>query len=831
MYLVRNCAIAWFTLSVVGLVPIAPAVAEPVLITGRAVDCRAQPVQGAQVILYNDVTPRPLGQRVFVKLAETQSLPDGRFTLSAERQDSWYSGEWWLIAYKNGLAMGWTTEGLGLRDITVVLSEPKPLGGVVVDETGRPVANAGVSLCIKNEMMKTAELPLPGPEDWHMRRTNAEGRFLFDNIPADSTADFQIEAPGRVPIWTFCRSGLDVGGQYPAGQTDLRIVLPPETRIEGKVINEDTGQGVTGFCVLARPQEQGNADYCPPSASVDPDGRFVLTGLTSGQYRLEAVASEGHEQEWFGQGPVLTVQDRQTTRDVTLAVNRGTTLEVLILDAESDAGAEGVQVIVSGGQFHREQTTDANGLVRLRAPADTCRIQGVKPMYGVVYPERQVELEKGQTDREEMRLNGMLAVNVSGIVVDPQGHPVAGASITHWPFWLVPPTDADGRFQYAYYTTGSGNKHPLMARDEASGLARIGEVNDPSGGRRPTGRIVLQPAYSLVGRVTDPNGEGIPAAYVRLVLGSPQRSPSRISAQAEVITDSNGVYRIGAVPVPAPNDDSYYYGVVAHGPGYNEASVEPVPLSGPVDEPIHLNTIVLLPADEAVSGLVVDVNDKPVPGILVETADFGDSSWRQDAVQPHRQVLSDAQGRFRIERVCRGPVEITAQTPPPASQEGTTQTSASQKNVKIILGQTLTFARSQVGTRPAAWDNLRLGDLASQLEGKAVLLCFVDIEQRPCRHVLTQINRQNELLAKGNVVVVGVQVGSALTTQLQEWADAQIKGIHLLTPTGSEDEVQQAWGIQSLPWLVLLDSSRIVQGEGFAPAEIPAKLSTMPQIR
>jgi hypothetical protein len=831
MMSLRRRIVVLSSLCALALLPIHAIASDPVQIAGRVVDYRAQPVQGVQIILYNKPVFDPTGQKTLAKLAETESLADGRFALSAERQDSWYSGEWWLIAYKNGLAMSWTTDGLGQRDVTMVLGKSKLLGGAVIDETGRPVGNASVSLCIKNEMMKTQELPLPGPKDWHMRRTDSEGRFLFDNIPADSTADLQIEAPGRSPIWTLSPSGVDVGGQYPAGKTDIRIVLPPPTRIEGKVIDEDTGQPVTSIRVLARPYQRKDTDYCPAPACVDPDGRFLLTGLTSGQYQLEAVASEGQPQEWFGQSPALAVQTGQTIRNVTLTVNRGATLEVLILDADGDAGVEGVQVIVSSGLFQREEMTDVNGLVRLRVPAGTCNIQGVKPMYAVIYPERQVELEKGQTDRQEMRLDGMMAVNVSGTVVDPQGHPVAGASVTHWPFWLVPRTDANGRFQYTYYTTGSGNKHPLMARDESSGLASIAEVNDPSGGRQPTGRIALQPAYSLVGHVTDPNGEGIPAAYVRLVVGSPNRSPSRISAQAEVITDSNGIYRIPAVPVPLPDDEAHYYAVVAHATDYNEASVEPVPLGGPVEEPIRLRTIILHPADQAVSGIVVDANDKPVPGILVETADFDDSSWRQDAVQPHRQVSSDAQGRFRIERVCKGSIEITARTGPPAGQEGVTQTSSSQGDVKVILGRTLTFARSLLGTRPAGWDDLGLADLVSQLEGKAVLLCFVDIEQRPCRHAMTQISSQSDLFARENVAVVAVQVGDGVPPELQDWATKEMKGVHMATPSGGKNDVQKAWGIQSLPWLVLMDGNRIVQAEGFGPAEIPAQLGGIPGVQ
>ena len=41
-------------------------------------------------------------------------------------------------------------------------------------------------------------------------------------------------------------------------------------------------------------------------------------------------------------------------------------------------------------------------------------------------------------------------------------------------------------------------------------------------------------------------------------------------------------------------------------------------------------------------------------------------TWRENASQPHREVLSDAPGRFYIEGLCRESVEITTETRWPA---------------------------------------------------------------------------------------------------------------------------------------------------------------------
>ncbi|MGE5296031.1 MAG: carboxypeptidase regulatory-like domain-containing protein [Solirubrobacterales bacterium] len=823
MRLSRNCAVVCLVLCGVAVFSVHTAAAESLPVAGRIVDYLARPVEGAKVILYSEASLRPEGRRIFSILAETASLPDGRFTLTAERQKSIHPNTWWLIAYKSGLAMSWTTDDLGDRDVVMVLGKPTPLGGVIVDEAGRPVAGAKVSLCVENEMMDVQELLLPGPEEWHMRRTDDQGRFFFDNLPPDTTADFQTEAPGWAPFWTF--SDFEAGTRYPVGHTDIRIVLPARARIEGRVVDEDTGQAVSDVRVLAKPQNREDADYCPAPATVDSNGRFVLAGLTAGSYLLQAIAPKGQTQNWFSQDCVVTVQAGETVSDVRLAANQGAILEAVLCQTDSDAGVEGGRVNVSSSSFQAEATTDANGLARLRVPGGEYSLAAGKPEYGVAGLEKKVLAEKGQACREQMYIR-LLPVRVSGTVVDPQGRPVTGASVVHFPFGLAPVTDSDGRFEYLYYTDGSASEHAVWIHHQESGLGNMAKVNDPSGQRRLTGRITLQPGYALIGRVTDPNGRGIPAAYVRLILASLRRSPHRTSVPKEIATDANGFFEIRGVPALPVDFDAHYYVVAARAPGYNETSVDPVPLAGPVEEPIRLKTLVLQPADQSVSGVLVDANGKPVAGAMVETQPIQPDEIyvvRDDVAQPHRQTLTDAHGQFRIEGVCKGPVELAARASSSAAETGVVHTTGGKSGVKIILGQNLIARDSLLSTRVTNWAPLGLSDQVAQLEGKAVLLCFVDPEQRSCRHVLSQLAAQSGELANQNVVVVGIPVSQNASAEPRESTTAVL----MAKPASDPEATRKAWGIQSLPWLVLMDRDHVVRAEGFALADLQARLGEL----
>jgi hypothetical protein len=45
---------------------------------------------------------------------------------------------------------------------------------------------------------------------------------------------------------------------------------------------------------------------------------------------------------------------------------------------------------------------------------------------------------------------------------------------------------------------------------------------------------------------------------------------------------------------------------------------------------------------------------------------------------------------------------------------------------------------------------------------------------------------------------------------------------------GDAEKTRLAWGVRSLPWLILTDQKRIVRAEGFALAELDARIEEMP---
>jgi len=255
-------------------------------IEGQVVDYMARPVEGATVVCHKSLYG--LSQISKEPLASVQTASDGRFSLEVERD---VFSPVYLFAGKPGLALGWGQIYRGSESI-IRLGRPKLLKGTVVDETGRPVPGARIRICMKNETMARQAVAPIVPQDWFTTLTDSKGQFLFDNIPAGTTADFGVEADGMASIWTICDFGPGEGEQYAAGRTDVRIVLPPEAFIQGRVIPQESGEPVAGLRILAVPYSRAGSHFCQESVETGPNGQFELTGLALDRYLLRVISDE-----------------------------------------------------------------------------------------------------------------------------------------------------------------------------------------------------------------------------------------------------------------------------------------------------------------------------------------------------------------------------------------------------------------------------------------------------------------------------------------------------------------------------------------------------------
>ena len=792
----------------------APCFAEQVqrqTVTGWVVDYEARPVGGAMVTCYGS----SIGERKYEPPGGVQTTSEGRFSFQIDKENS----SLLLVAGKAGLALGWKSiDHAGDLIPTIRLGKPNRFRATVVDEVGRPVSGARVRIYLKNEMLSHSAIGPLAPESWFVTETNARGQFTFDNVPGGSTADFGVDAPGKASILTFCDFGLGEGEQFAVGRTDIRIELPPGAHIKGQVVDEITGRGVADVEVLAVPHSYAGWCFRRDPIQTDPNGHFELAGLAPDKYTLQAVSSKD------GAGTLtVTIEPELGIYNVKIPL-RAIPLEVTVHGLENEGPIENAEVRVEQKDpasgypaFKQEMVTDVNGLARLFVPPGECEISAFKAGYGAIIQPQSLQVHLGKKVRHEVSLPRNACI-LSGEVVDGQGHTISNVQVMQMGFGPRTLTDTNGRFDTShigYYMSRLPSKIRVLARHISSGLGGIGTLEDPDKSGRPRGRITLKPAHTLTGRVTDPNGKSIPAAYVKLLQGR-YRTPI-----TEVLSDANGAYYIPSVPNPGDNPQDSY-AVTACAEDFGIAQIISIPWHDNTDEPVHLDPIVLPPADKAISGVVEDSNDQHVAGARVWI--YGPRLSTTVSMPPCGKTLTDARGRFSIEGMCKEPLRIWVTLPPPQKVTGTTWAYGGNENVKVVLGRRLQFTPSPIGKPLPELKDLGINLSPANANDKVILVCFFDMNQRPSRNAIIQLARQAEELKQKGVTVIAIQTSKVAEDTLNKWTKDQSISFPVGMVRGDEEEIRFTWGVKSLPWLILTDKEHIVRVEGFALAELDEKL-------
>jgi hypothetical protein len=114
---------------------------------------------------------------------------------------------------------------------------------------------------------------------------------------------------------------------------------------------------------------------------------------------------------------------------------------------------------------------------------------------------------------------------------------------------------------------------------------------------------------------------------------------------------------------------------------------------------------------------------------------------------------------------------------------------------------------------------------AQQAQGKKLLVCFWDMEQRPSRYCIRELAKRASKLQEDGVTVVAIHASKVNINELNEWIKKNSIPFAIGMVQNDEDEIHYlTWGVKSLPWLILTDKKHIVHAEGFVLNELSEKL-------
>lgn len=117
-------------------------------------------------------------------------------------------------------------------------------------------------------------------------------------------------------------------------------------------------------------------------------------------------------------------------------------------------------------------------------------------------------------------------------------------------------------------------------------------------------------------------------------------------------------------------------------------------------------------------------------------------------------------------------------------------------------------------------DDMGTGLVHGQAKDGRMLACFWDMEQRPSRHCLKSLAEKAGNLADNGISVVCVHASKVDEKTINEWMKDYNIPFAAKTITRDAEKIRFAWGVKSLPWLILTDNNHVVINEGFGIAEI-----------
>lgn len=348
-------------------------------------------------------------------------------------------------------------------DAARVPIHPDPLRVVLLDEGGAPVTGARVTLEARQIVLEDSLLlgDVPGLLEALVEVTLGDGEVCFDDL-AEVTYRVAVAREGHVG-----RIGIEAR----PGE-DLVVTLREGRSVSGQVIDGDTNEPVVGAMVRAQGIDWRHREVSDAAARTDADGRFVLLGLGDHAVEIRVTAP------WYPAFALDLPPDVPSSVLVMRRVPRGVAGRVI--EPTSEKPIEGVRVRGGGG----EAVTDTEGnflLMGIAVPAGQehertmpVAIQFEADGYESASFSAQVPVDVSSCEAHPVDAGTIELASrraVTGILLDPEGHGLAGALLVLAPAGsnvtvpgvlrtcVTTRTEVDGRFRFPCRPTTPGALH------------------------------------------------------------------------------------------------------------------------------------------------------------------------------------------------------------------------------------------------------------------------------------------------------------------------------------------------------------------------------------
>ncbi|MCP4645051.1 MAG: redoxin domain-containing protein [bacterium] len=721
---------------------------------GIVVDEADKPVAGAEVLLLT--TPVP-GTWALEEATRTTTEADGRFSMDMPADMPQHLVILVATSPKHGCAFEspvfLTQAGKGLEEFRFVMPARGSVAGRVVDEAEKPVANVRVTAMILiGDFGDAKTLPYMMPcEAVAVATSGPDGAFVLDGLPAEATVGLVGKQPGFATAVvglpdTFSRT---MKSNIAVGATDAIVTMEKGATVSGTVTRAATGAKVADAEVKITVQQQRTTLRSllsvPGSGETDAEGRFSISGLLDGAYIVEASTDD-----LPATSVPFTVEEGKDVDGVAVALAKGVRLVCTFVKKDTDephtdvhmmvvstttntAAAQGVKV-KPDGTF---EAILAPGTYRLHPQVQNGTLQGSDQ-------GRQIELKAGE-DMTDLVYEISPPLLFKGKVVDPDGKPLAGATVTRsWGRTTSATSGDDGTFELAMENQRMGEHEHVLLKGSHGETLRGTYYGPMTSIEDASGTVELKPLAKAHGRITDAEGKPLAKAKVAAWAKFDRMSTTDVRMEA----DDEGKYAFSNLMV------GQLYSVRASAEGYGVMHSAEFTLEEGGDHAVE--DVALAVADQVIEGVVVDNEGEPIADAQVSaSSEQTEHSWAK----------TDAKGRFKLEKLVDEEIRlyVHVQTSD-GTQYANMNVMAGETEVELVVAERQT-SRSQEDRRKqmvvgkdakaldvAAWAQ---GDAVTleSLKGKTVALVFADSDSAKSTKALKTLS---ELKFKRKQVLVVV---------------------------------------------------------------------------
>jgi protocatechuate 3,4-dioxygenase beta subunit len=690
--------------------------------------------------------------------------------------------------------------------------------GTVVDEQGKPIGGVKVDV-----MWSDA----PGHAMGESATTDAQGRWRVA-VPADvRDVDVHITHPDYISDESYRRDKPPMPRLRDGTSV---MVMKRGLRISGIVQDED-GKPVADALILPHDRYATTAAGAPIEDSsttrTGADGGFVLSGLPAGPREL-TVTARGFGPESVG----VDVTPETPTIRVTLRPGGIFLGQVLDEDGQpiEDARVSCCRWRTPQGHIvNLTGRTDVEGRFRIADAPSKGSLEFFVSKRGYLLRNDRVSLPA-----EPYRIVLYRPPVLSGRVLDNDtGEPVTDFELTQgilWgtggrPSWRTPQAvqSKDGAFTATvdHFVVGAAlascmvRVHAAGYVPEASPAVMLGEKSGPFVVRLHRGRTWTGFIRDAADRpVSNASVSWLGPDRIAFIKNGQLQRQFTASPEWVVRTDPNGRFELPPARtegiILALHETGYGWW---HSDGFGRDSAVRLTAWSRIDGTVrvagsdnHVVQLKMEPADPD-----ADPNHQPIRWFFDETSHV-DGRFTFDCVPAIPLAVGHlSQGRFFLaEHVEPEPGRTHA--------------------IRIEIPAAPTAPCSLVGGALPKMERIGI-ESAAALQNRRVLLCFFDVQQRPSRHCMDSLARQVDTLRRKGVALVAVQAAPVQENTWQAWMAERSRAFPLGRIDGDPEEVKSAWGIRSLPWLVLTDDRHTVVAEGFAIAELENRLVQMGENR